>query len=81
MKKNRTNYVIDPIFNNQNQLKTHKIHLQVILVLSEYKIVDSIYKLMILKIHHTAVMFDRVLSVRYEACIRCYNKNISIPTF
>ena len=37
------------IFNNQNQLKTYKIQLQFILVLSKSRIVDSIYKLVILK--------------------------------
>ena len=56
------------IFNNQNQLKTYKIHLQFILVLSESKIVDSTYKQLILKIHRTAVvlivffLFVRLLS-------------------
>ena len=57
------------IFNNQNQLKTCKIQLHFILVLSKSKIVDSTYKLVISKIHHTAVVFDRVLSVRYEAFV------------
>ena len=57
------------IFNNQNQLKTYKIHLQFILVLSKSKIVDSTYKLLILKIHCTAVVFDRVLSVHHEASV------------
>ena len=42
------------IFNIQNQLKTYEIQLQFILVLSESKIVDSTYKLVILKIHRTA---------------------------
>ena len=32
------------IFNNQNKLKTYKIQLQFILVLSKFKIVDSNYK-------------------------------------
>ena len=54
------------IFNNQNQLKTYKIQLQFILVLSKSKMVDSTYKLVILKIHRTAVVFDCVLSVRHE---------------
>ena len=31
--------------------------------------VDSTYKLVILKIHRTAVVFDRVLSVRHEAFV------------
>ena len=57
------------IFNNQNQLKTYKIQLQFILVLSESKIVDSTYELVILKIHRTAVVFDRVLSVHHEAFV------------
>ena len=57
------------ILNNQNQLKTYKIQLQFILILSKSKIVDFIYKLVILKIHRTAVVFDRVFSVRYEAFI------------
>ena len=51
------------ILNNQNQLKTYKIQLQFILVLSKSKIVDYTYKLVILKIHRTAVVFDSVLSV------------------
>ena len=55
------------IFNNQNQLKSFKIQLQLILVISKSKIVDSTYKLVILKIHRTAVVFDCVLSVRHEA--------------
>ena len=46
------------IFNNQNQLKTYEIQLQFILVLSKSKIVDYTYKLVILKIHRTAVVFD-----------------------
>ena len=57
------------IFNNQNQLKTYKIKLQFILVFSKSKIVDSIYKLVILKIHRTAVVFDRVLFVRHEGFV------------
>ena len=57
------------IFNNQNHLKTYKIQLQFILVLSESKIVDSTYKLVILKIHPTAVVFDRVLFARHEAFV------------
>ena len=57
------------IFNNRNQLKTYKIQLQFILVLSKSKIVDFIYELVILKIHHTAVMFDCVLSVFHEAFV------------
>ena len=57
------------IFNNQNQLKAYKIQLQFILVLYKSKIVDSTYKLVILKIHRTAVVFDRVLSVRHEAFV------------
>ena len=57
------------IFNIQNQLKTYKIQLQLILVLSKSKIVDSTYKLVILKIHRTAVVFDCVLSVCHEAFV------------
>ena len=57
------------IFNIQNQLKTYKIQLQFILVHSNSKIVDSTYKLVFLKIHRTAVVFDRVLSVRHEAFV------------
>ena len=57
------------IFNIHNQLKTYKMQLQFILVFSKYKIVDSTYKLVILKIHRTAVVFDRVLSVRHEAFV------------
>ena len=57
------------IFNNQNQLKSYKIQLQFLLVLFKSKIVDSTYKLVILKIHRTAVVFDRVLSVRHEAFV------------
>ena len=57
------------IFNNQKQLKTYKIQLQFILLLSKSKIMDSTYKLVILKIHRTAVVFDRVLSVRDEAFV------------
>ena len=45
------------IFNNQNQLKTYKIQLNFILVLSKSRIVDSTYKLVILRIHRTAVVF------------------------
>ena len=56
-------------FNNQNQLKTLKIQLQFILVLSKSKIVDYTYKLVILKIHRNAVVFDYVLSVRHEAFV------------
>ena len=57
------------IFNNQNQLKTYKIQLQFILVLSKSKIVDYTYKLVILKIHRTPVVLDCVLSVRHEAFV------------
>ena len=53
------------ILNNQNELKTHKIQLQFILVLSKSKIVDYTYKLVLSKIHRTAVVFDCVLSVRF----------------
>ena len=56
-------------YNNQTQLKTYKTQLQFILVLSKSKIVDSTYKLVILKIHRTAVVFDRILSVRQEAFV------------
>ena len=59
------------IFNNQNQLKTYEIQLQFILVLSKSKIVDYTYKLVILKIHRTAVVFDCVLSVRHEGFHTC----------
>ena len=56
------------------------IQLQFILVLSKSKIVDSTYKLVILKIHHTVVMFDRVLSVRHKAFVHAHenlnNKSI-----
>ena len=45
------------------------MQLQFILVLSKSKIVDSIYKLVIVKIHRTAVVFDCVLSVRHEAFV------------
>ena len=55
------------IFNNQNQLKAYKIQLQFILVLSKSEIVDSTYKLVILKIDRTVVVFGRVFSVRHEA--------------
>ena len=58
------------IFNNQNQLKTYKIQLQFILVLSKSKIMDFTYKLVTLKIHRAAVEVDRVLSVRHEAFAR-----------
>ena len=44
-------------FKNQNQLKTYKKQLQFILVLSKSEIVDSTYKLVVLKIHCTAVVF------------------------
>ena len=37
--------------------------------LSKIQIVDSTYKLVSLKIHHTAVVFNRVLSVRHEAFV------------
>ena len=57
------------IFNNQNQLKSYKIQLQFILVLSKSKIVDPTYKLLVLKIHRTAVVLDCVLSVRHEAFV------------
>ena len=57
------------IFNNQNELKMYIIQIQFILVLSKSKTVDSTYKLVILKIHRTAVVFDRVLSVRHEAFV------------
>ena len=57
------------MYNNQNQLKTYKIQLQFILVLSKSKIVNYTYKLVILKIHRTPVLFDCVLSVRHEAFI------------
>ena len=57
------------IFDIQNQLNTYKIQLQFILVLSKSRIVDFTYKLVILKIHRTAVVFNCVLSVRYEAFV------------
>ena len=57
------------IFNYQNQLKTYKIQLQFILVISKSKVVDFNYKLVILKIHRTTVVFDRVLYVRHEAFV------------
>ena len=57
------------IFNNQNQLKTYKIQLQFMLVLFKSKIMDSTYKLVILIIYRTAVVFDCLLSVRYEAFV------------
>ena len=57
------------IINNQNQLRTYKIQLQFILVLSISKIVDSTYELVTLKIHRTAVVFNRVLSVCHEAFV------------
>ena len=59
----------DIIFNNRNQLKSYKIQLQFILVLSKSKIVDSSYKLVVLKIHRTAVVFNCVLSIRQEAFV------------
>ena len=65
------------IFNDENQLKSYKIQLQFILVLSKSKVVDSTYKLVILKIHRTAVVFDCVLSVRHEAFVhapQCYTR-------
>ena len=57
------------IFNNQNQLKSYIIQLQFISVLSKSKIGDFTYKLVILNIHRTAVVFDRVLSVRHETFV------------
>ena len=57
------------IFNNQNQLKIYKIQLKFILVFPKSEIVDSTYKLVILKIHRTAVVFDCVLSVHYETFV------------
>ena len=57
------------IFNNQNQLKTYKIQLKFILVLSKSKIVDYTYKIVSLKTHRTAVVFDCVLSVRHKAFV------------
>ena len=57
------------ILNNKNQLKTYKIQLHFILVLSKSKIVDYTYKLLILKIHRTAVVFDCVLSLRHKAFV------------
>ena len=57
------------IFNIQNQLNTYKIQLEFILVLSKSKIVDSTNKLVILKIHRTAVVFDCVLSVIHVAFV------------
>ena len=57
------------IFNIQNQLKKYKIQLQFILVLSKSEIVDSTYKLVILKMHRIAVVFDCVFSVRHEAFV------------
>ena len=57
------------IFNIQNQLKTYKIQLQFILIFSKSKIVDSTYKLVILKFHRTAVVFYCVLSFRQEAFV------------
>ena len=60
------------VFDNQNQLKTYKIQLHFTLVLSKSRIVESTYKLVILKIHRTAVVFDRVLSVRQEAFVRAF---------
>ena len=55
------------IFNNQ--LKTYKIQLNFILVLSKSKTVDSTFKLVILKIHRTAVVFDRVMSVHHKVFV------------
>ena len=57
------------IFNNQNQLKPYKIQLKFILILSKSKIVASSYKLAILKIHRTAVVFYCALFVRHEAFV------------
>ena len=58
------------IFNNQNQLKTYEIRSQFILILFKSKIVDSTYKLVIVKIHRTAVVvFYCVLSVRHKAFV------------
>ena len=45
------------------------IQLQFILVLFKFKIFDSTCKLVIPKIHRTAVVSDCVLSVRHEAFI------------
>ena len=64
------------IFNILNQLKTYKIQLQFILILSKSKRVDSTYKIVILKIHRTAVVYDCVLSVRHKAFVhapQCVN--------
>ena len=58
------------IFNNQNQLKTLKIQLQFILVLSTSKIVDSTYKLVILKIHRT--------TCRVWSCFVCSSRSFRI---
>ena len=57
------------IFDNKDQFKTYKIQLHFILVTSESKIDEFTYELVILKIHRTAVVFDRVLSVRHEAFV------------
>ena len=62
------------IFNNQNQLETSKMQLQFILVLSKSKRMDSTYKLVILKIHRTAVVFDRVLSLRHKSFVHTEKK-------
>ena len=63
------------IFNDQNQLKSYRIQLKFILLLSKSKIVDYTYKLVILKIHRTAVVFVCVLSVRNEAFIHSLQLN------
>ena len=39
------------------------------LVLSKSKIVDSTFKLVVIKILHTAVVLSRVLSLRHEAFV------------
>ena len=54
------------MLNNQNQLKTYKIQLKFILVLSKSKIVDYTYKLVIIKIHRTAVVFNPLTPRRAE---------------
>ena len=41
----------------------------ILVILSKSKIVDYTYKLVILKIHRTAVLFGRVLSVHHEAFV------------
>ena len=70
------------IFNNRNQLKTYKIELQFILVLSKLKIVDSTYKLVILIIYLTAVVFDRVClfvtKLSYMLCSVIYIDSASL---